>query len=330
MSDPLRARAFWTTAPGTGELRDEPLRAPGDGEVLVEAWFSGVSRGTESLVLAGRVPPSEHARMRAPHQAGDFPFPVKYGYQSVGRVVAGPPEIAGRAVFCLHPHQSRYVVPASAVVPLPDGVPPARAVLAANLETALNGLWDAELRLGDRVAVVGGGVVGCLVAYLAARVPGCRVELVDIAPARAAVAAALGVAFAAPDAARPDADLVVHASGDAAGLRTALALAGQEATVVELSWYGDAQLQLGLGGAFHARRLTLRSSQVGGLPAAQRARWTHRRRLALALSLLADPALDVLVDGESPFEALPDVLPRLAAGGALCHRLRYAAAPKEA
>lgn len=316
-----RARAFWIVGPGRGELRDEALPARGDGDVLVATRYSGISRGTESLVFAGRVPPSEHQRMRAPHQAGDFPFPVKYGYANVGRVLEG--EHAGRDVFCLYPHQSRYVVPAADVLPLPDGVPAARAVLAANLETALNGLWDAALRLGDRVTVVGGGVVGCLAGYLAARVPGCEVELVDVAPARAAVAAALGLRFALPAEARPDADLVIHASGDPAGLTTALALAGHEATVLELSWYGDRAVTVPLGGAFHARRLTLRSSQVGGLPAAQQARWTHRRRLGLALSLLADPALDVLIDGESDFAELPSLLPRLAATPSLCHRLRY-------
>jgi len=321
----LRARAFWTIAPGVGELREESIAPPAPGQLLVETLYSGVSRGTESLVFAGRVPPSEHQRMRAPHQAGELPFPVKYGYLNVGRVVDGPAALVGRAVFCLYPHQTRYVVDAGAVTPLPDGVPAARAVLAGNCETAVNALWDAGLRVGDRVAVVGGGVVGCLVAYLAARVVGCQVELVDVAPARAAVAAALGVGFASPDGARPEADVVFHASGAPEGLRTALALAGQEATIVELSWYGDRPVELPLGGPFHARRLTLRSSQVGGIPAPQRARWDYARRLTLALSLLRDPTLDVLIDGESPFAELPRVLPRLAAspGAALCHRITY-------
>jgi len=319
------ARAFWTVAPGVGEIREEALPTPRSGEVLVETLFSGISRGTESLVFQGRVPSSEHERMRAPHQAGSFPFPVKYGYLNVGQVIEGPAPLVGRAVFCLHPHQTRYVVPADAVVPLPDGVAPARAVLAGNLETAINGVWDAELRVGDRVAVVGAGVVGCLVAWLAARIPGTRVELIDVAPARARVAAALGVAFATPEAARGDADVVVHASGAPAGLVTALSLAGQESTVVEMSWYGDQQVELPLGGAFHSRRLTLRSSQVGGLFAPQRARWSLRRRLTLALSLLQDPVLDVLVDGEGRFDELPVILPRLVAGQTLCYRLRYPA-----
>lgn len=317
------AHAFWVTAPGRGEIRAERLPAAGCGDAVVRTLYSGISRGTESLVQAGRVPPSEYARMRAPFQAGEFPAPVKYGYANVGLVEAGPAALNGRTVFCLYPHQTRYVVPADALHVLPGAVPPGRAVLAANLETALNGLWDAGPLPGDRIAVVGGGTVGCLVAWLAGRIPGCIVELVDVAPARAAIAATLGVRFASPGSAARDADLVIHASGAPAGLATALELAGVEATVVELSWFGDRAVSLPLGGAFHARRLTLRSSQVGSLPPAQRPRWTHRRRLELALALLADPALDALISGESAFAELPAVLPTLAAGDALCHRIRY-------
>jgi threonine dehydrogenase-like Zn-dependent dehydrogenase len=317
----LAARAFWTIAEGVGEIRDEAILPPKPGEVLVEAMWSAVSRGTESLVFHGRVPESEHARMRAPHQAGAFPFPVKYGYLSVGRVAEGPADLEGRTVFCLHPHQTRYVVPARDVLPVPAGVPPARAVLAGNLETAINGLWDADVRIGDRVAVVGAGVVGSLVAYLAARIVGCEVELVDVAADRARVAAALGAGFATPSSARAEADVVVHASGDPEGLRAALSLAGQESTVIELSWYGDRAAELHLGGAFHSRRLTLRSSQVGGVSSPQRARWTTRRRLELALRLLGDPALDVLFAEDTVFEALPALFSKLAAG--LCHRISY-------
>ncbi|MCX7892138.1 MAG: zinc-binding alcohol dehydrogenase [Burkholderiales bacterium] len=291
----------------------------------MRALFSGVSRGTETLVYRGEVPEAEYGRMRAPFQAGAFPAPVKYGYASVGVVEEGPDALAGRAVFCLHPHQTRYVVPAAAVRPIPDAVPPARAVLAANMETAVNALWDANLRAGDRVAVVGAGALGCLVARLVARTPGCDVELVDVNPRRAELARVLGARFALPASARGDADLVVHASGAPEGARVALELAGFEATVLELSWYGTREVALPLGGRFHAQRLALKSSQVGNVAAAQRARWTRERRLDLALALLDDPALDALVTGEDRFADLPQAMARLAtaAGDTLCHRIRY-------
>ncbi len=290
----------------------------------VRTLFSGVSRGTERLVLAGRVPPSEAAAMRAPHQRGEFPFPVKYGYGSVGVVEAGALP-AGTRVFCLYPHQDRYVVPAAAVVALPDAVPAERAVLAANLETALNAVWDGRVGPGDRVAVVGAGVVGALVAWLCGRIPGTEVTLVDVLPERRGLAAALGVGFAVAGHAEGERDVVFHASATGAGLATAIDLAGAEALVLELSWYGEGTVPAPLGGAFHARRLTLRGSQVGGLPVERRPRWTYRRRLATALALLADPALDALISSEGPFASLPEDLPRVTSGpgGPLCHRVRY-------
>jgi threonine dehydrogenase-like Zn-dependent dehydrogenase len=319
------ARAFWIAAPGVGEIRDENLPAPGPGDVLVRSLYSAVSRGTESLVFEGRVPVSEHERMRCPHQSGAFPAPVKYGYANVGRVALGPQELIGRAVFCLYPHQSAYVVAAVAVVPLPDGLEPARAVLAASMETALNAAWDAAPRMGDRVTVVGAGVVGSLVAYLIGRLPGADVELVDTRPERAEIARALGVRFATPPAARGERDLVLHASATAQGLRSCLELAAREATIVELSWFGDRDVALPLGQAFHVKRLTLRSSQVGTVSPRARARQSHRSRLELALSFCIDPALDVLIDGEGPLDDLPAAMVRLApaSSGALCHRVRY-------
>jgi threonine dehydrogenase-like Zn-dependent dehydrogenase len=319
------ARAFWTVAPGEGELRDEPIHAAGEGEVEIEASYSGVSRGTELLVWHGRVPASERERMRTPHQGGEHGGPIKYGYASVGRVVAGSGALRGREIFCLHPHQDRYVVPAAAVVPLPEGVPASRAILAANLETALNATWDAGIGPGDRVAIVGAGVVGGLVAYLAGQIPGCVVELIDRAPERARLARALGVGFASPATAQRDVDVVVHASGDPDGLTTALGLAGAEAIVVELSWYGDRAVAAPLGEAFHARRLTLRSSQVGAVPPARRPRWDARRRLGVALAMCADPTLDALIDGECGFDELPARMAALAAAPALCLRVRYGA-----
>jgi hypothetical protein len=319
------AHAFWVVRPGAGEIRSEQLPPTAPAQVCVRTLYSGVSRGTESLVFHGRVPESEHERMRCPHQAGAFPAPVKYGYANVGMVVEGPSSLRGCTVFSLYPHQTAYVVDESSVVALPPGLDPARAVLAANMETALNALWDAGPLLGDRLSVVGAGVVGCLSAYLAARIAGADVELVDIRADRARVAEALGVGFATSERAQRDRDLVLHASGTAAGLRTALDLAAAESTIVELSWFGDTEVALPLGRDFHARRLTLRSSQVGTLSPRARRRHTRRSRLEAALALCVDPALDVLIDGESDFFTLAEIMPRLAspASAALCHRLRY-------
>ncbi|MFJ8198215.1 zinc-binding alcohol dehydrogenase [Streptomyces sp. NPDC096152] len=319
------ARAFWLRSPGHGEIRDLRLPDPAEDEVVVRTLFSGVSRGTETLVFRGGVPASQHGVMRAPFQEGDFPGPVKYGYLNLGVVEEGPAELAGRTVFCLYPHQTRYVVPASAVTPVPEAVPAERAVLAGTVETAVNALWDAAPLVGDRIAVVGGGMVGCSVAALLARFPGARVELVDADPGRAKIAEALGVGFAAPQDALGDCDLVVHASATEQGLARSLELLTAEGTVLELSWYGDRRVALPLGEAFHSRRLTIRSSQVGTVSPARRSSRGYADRLALALDLLADPALDALVTGESAFEELPEVMPRLASGEipALCHRIAY-------
>jgi hypothetical protein len=319
------ARAFWIAAPGRGEIRTESLGTPAAGDVVVRARYGAISRGTEALVFQGRVPISEYARMRAPHQTGDFPGPVKYGYSNVGQIEHGPSDLRDRHVFVLYPHQTRYIVPVHAAYILPDGVPPQRAVLAANLETAVNGLWDAAPKAGDRIAVIGAGTVGCLAAWLAGRMPGCDVELVDINPERASIARMLGVRFALPEAATEDADLVIHASGSPSGLDRALQIAGFEATILEMSWYGTHIVSVPLGAAFHARRLTLKSSQVGTLAASQRARWDARRRMRLTFTLLSDSVLDALITGESDFDALPEVMADLATapGNTICHRIRY-------
>jgi NADPH:quinone reductase-like Zn-dependent oxidoreductase len=324
-SAPFTGRAFWLRAPGQGEIRTVTVPPPAVGEVLVRTLFSGVSRGTETLVFRGGVPASQHAVMRAPFQEGEFPAPVKYGYLNVGVVASGPPELEGRTVFALYPHQTVYVVPRSAVTLVPAAVPPARAVLAGTVETAVNAVWDAAPLVGDRIAVIGAGMVGCCVAAILAKVPGARVQLLDTEPSRRAVARALGVDFAHPDDAVGECDLVVHASATPAGLTRALELLAAEGTVVELSWYGDRPVTVPLGEAFHSRRLTIRSSQVGVVSPAQRGRRSYADRLALALDLLADPAFDALLTGESAFDELPAVLPKLAGGElpALCHLVRY-------
>jgi len=303
--------ALWYTGEATCGLRPGSVDGTGPGEVLVRTLFSGISRGTEGLVFRGEVPMSEWQRMRAPFQEGEFPFPVKYGYANVGRVVDGDPDLAGQVVFSLYPHQSVFALPSASCVPVPVGVPAERAVLAANMETALNALWDGKPSPGDHICVVGGGVVGLLTAYVAARLPGSRVTLVDTNPARSGLAETLGLAFALPQDAPRDQDLVFHTSATSAGLATALAAAGDGTSVVEMSWYGANEVQAPLGADFHCRRLKLVSSQVGTIPVERQARWTYRRRLETALSLLSDPVLDKLISHRLPFESLPAHLPEV-------------------
>jgi len=320
-----QARAFWLVEAGRGEIRPEPVPELTTGDVQIRTLWSGISRGTESLVFRGQVPEREYDAMAAPFQDGRLPWPVKYGYLNVGTVESGPPDLAGRTVFCLYPHQTRYVVPATAVVPIPPEVPAERAVLAGTVETAVNTLWDAGPLVGDRVAVVGAGMVGCCVARLLGQIPGVHVTLVDTNPDRAEVAAAFGVDFAAPDHAPEGNDLVVHASATSDGLSRSLELLGLEGTVVDASWYGDAPVTLPLGGAFHSSRLTIRSSQVGEVALPRRGRRTRRDRLALAIELLVDPAYDVLLTGRSKFDELPETMAAIAAGSrdGLCHTINY-------
>jgi threonine dehydrogenase-like Zn-dependent dehydrogenase len=321
----VEAHAFWLSAPGRAEIRPVTLPEPGPDDVLVRTVRSGISRGTETLVFRGGVPAGQYATMRAPFQEGDFPAPVKYGYLNVGAVEHGPPDLRGQTVFCLFPHQTAYVVPASAVAIVPTGVPAARAVLAGTVETAVNALWDAQPLLGDRMSVVGAGMVGCCVARLLARFPGAQVTLVDVDAGRVDVATALGVDFALPGEAAGGSDLVVHTSATSAGLQYSLELLAPEGSVIDLSWYGDTQVQLSLGGRFHSARLGIRASQVGTVSPARSARRTPADRLALSLKLLRDPAFDALLTGASPFCDLPEVMAALTAGSlpALCHTITY-------
>jgi len=312
------APALWCVGPGRAEVAPGAL---GDG-VKVDMLYSGISRGTERLIFEGRVPESEHGRMRGPAMEGQFPAPVKYGYCAVGRVAEGA--LAGRAVFALHPHQTSFRAPEATLTPLPEGLPPARAVLAANMETALTLLWDSGAGPGDRIAVIGAGVVGASAACLAARLPGAEVTLIDTNADRAALAEALGCRFAQPDAAPPECDVILHLSASAEGLATAIACAGQEATIVEGSWYGAGETPAPLGGAFHSRRLRLISSQVGHIPAARAPRWSHARRIGKALELLTDPVFDRLISGETAFLDMPAHYGAILSDPAtLCHRIRY-------
>jgi len=319
----MKARALWIVAPGLAEIREEALPPRTPDQALVRMLASGVSRGTERLVLHGRVPESQWEAMRAPLMAGEFPFPLKYGYAAVGVVEDGPAPLQGRRVFCLHPHQDLFLAPAGMCIPVPDAVPDQRAVLAANMETAVNALWDARPLVGERALVIGAGVVGLLIAALLARIPGLDLVVCDTDPGRAALAESLGARFCAAEDAPEGCDLAVHASGDPAGLRLALSRAGFEGRIVEASWHGDREVALPLGEGFHARRLSILSTQVGHVAPAMRGRRSPAERLALALSLLDDARLDALLGPMVPFTALPGALPALLSGTGGCPVVTY-------
>jgi threonine dehydrogenase-like Zn-dependent dehydrogenase len=310
-------KALWYTGPMQAELREEDVRPPLADESRLIMLASSLSRGTERLIASGLVPPSEHERMRCPHQGGDFPYPVKYGYCAVARVQEGPAEYVGKRVFVLHPHQDVFNAKTAMLNPIPDEIPTPRATLAANMETALNAVWDSKMSAADRVTVVGGGLVGLLVTFIAARFPATEVTLVDIDPARAELASLFGARFALPADAPKDQDVVFHTSASQPGLSTAIHSAAKNGTVVELSWYGEKPLMVPLGGHFHASRVKLISSQVGTVSPDHAARgWVYSSRLQAALRLLRDERLDALLSETLPFPALPDAIPRLLAADA--------------
>ncbi len=316
MQESIKPQALWIVEKQSANLQQASL---GNG-VLVRTLYSGISRGTEKIVLNGEVPESEYQRMRCHGQEGEFSFPVKYGYCSVGEVLEG--SLAGQQVFVLHPHQDYFRIPEERLHLLPETVPASRAILAANMETALNINWDAELVKGERVAVIGAGVVGSLSAYLA-KDQGADAVLIDKNAQRASVAAELGIEFLTPEAVSGEFEKIIHTSASEAGLTLALNLAKEEGRIIEASWYGNKTVELPLGGAFHSRRLRIISSQVGKIPASK-ANWSISSRMQRAIELLEDSRLDCLISGETGFEEIPtSYLEIINHPDTLCHRIRY-------
>jgi threonine dehydrogenase-like Zn-dependent dehydrogenase len=322
----MRERALWFVGPREVEIRDEPVRAPGPREVVVRAIASGVSQGTEMLLYKGEGPevfdPSleREPEGRAGTGTGtgtgtgetrDGTYPRRYGYAWVGEVVGGGSEArlgVGTRVFALVAHGDTHVLGDEQVRALPGDVPAARAVLAANMETAVTCVWDAGVSFGDDAVVLGGGVVGILTAWLLAQ-SGANVTLVERSEARRLAARALVPSAIIEASATPDgsADVVIEATGDPRVLDDAVAWARPEGRIVVASFYGTRRAPVDLGDAFHRRRLELRASQVSSIPPRLRERWTHARRWMLVLSLLHERALDALLAPPTPFERAADL-----------------------
>jgi len=298
------------------ELRSESVPPPGPGEVRIKTIASAISHGTEMLVYRGEVPAD--LALDLPTLAGSYSFPIKYGYASVGRVLDSGAESfsPGDLVFVHHPHQDTFVVPAELPVPLPEGLDPAAGLFFANVETALNVVHDAPLRLGETALVFGQGVVGLLITQLLELAGAGRVLVVDPVKKRRDQALEVGADEAfEPGGDLPDlilestegrgADLAVEVSSSGAALQAAIDAVAAEGTVVVASWYGTKPVALSLGGHFHRGRVRLRSSQVGGMNPELCSRWDRARRAEAVLRLLPRLRPERLVSHRIPFEDAP-------------------------
>jgi hypothetical protein len=305
-----RARAFWLTSKGRGVVRRQALPDPGPGWCIVRAVFSAVSPGTERLVALGRVPGPLQDEMRCPYMGGRFPFPVKYGYSLVGEVVEGPKALRGRIVHVLHPHQDICLVRCEDVRPLPHGLPPARATLASNMETAVTAVWDSAVTVGERVLVIGFGIVGSLVARVLGSGPAVELEVAETRAVRRRLAESMGFQVSATPPKRPF-DVAFDTSGTPAGLQAAIEGVGLEGRVIAVSWFGARPARLDLGGSFHSRRKRVIASQVSRIPGGMRPRWDVARRAELVFRLLERPDFDLHVGPPVPFALLPEAFEAL-------------------
>jgi 2-desacetyl-2-hydroxyethyl bacteriochlorophyllide A dehydrogenase len=319
----VKARALWFAAPRTATLREESVPPPGPGEVRVETVASAVSSGTEMLVYRGEVP--QHLPLDLPTLRGTYGFPIKYGYAAAGRVFDMGPGVeqfsVGDPVFVHHPHQEVFVVPARMPVRLPEGLDPLLGVFVANLETAINVVHDTPLRLGESALVLGGGVVGQLVARLLRLAGAGAVLVVDPLHMRRELAVAAGADHALGVEGLNErvkeitggrgVDVAVEASGSGAALQAAIEAVALEGTVVVASWYGTRPVTLDLGGHFHRGRVRLRSSQVGRLDPALAPRWDRDRRTETAVALLDKLKLGNLISHRLPFDRAAEAYPLL-------------------
>ena len=312
------AISVWFTSPRTVELRASSVAVPARGEVRIQTLFSGISHGSEMTVYRGDVPASLSLDATLPTLQGTFEFPVKYGYASVGRVIDFGADVTGvlegDLVFAFNPHETCYTVPAGVVIKLPRELNPRIGIFTANVETALNALLDATPRLGERVLVIGQGVVGLLITQLVRRAGASLVITSDLHESRRQLSQLAGADVTLdPSTERitervhaltggVGADVVIEASGEPRVLDEAIGAAAQEGRVVIVSWYGTKRADLGLGSDFHRKRLMLKSSQVSNLDPSLAPRWTIARRRELAVGYLSELLLDKLITRVLPFE----------------------------
>jgi len=305
----LKIQALWHINPVSSDiLRSEPEIQKN--QCLLQSKYSLISVGTERTVSMGKVPVDLHDSMAVPYMKGAFSFPVKYGYSLVGKVLKGPSEWMGRNVHLMHPHQDYCYSNLSDLFILPPTIPLKRATLISNMETAVNAIWDSQVSIGDRVVVVGFGLIGSLVALIVRQIPGVEVQVVEIDKSRQQVARSLG--FGVSDSCKKNHfDMAFHASGSATGLQNAIDAVGLEGPIIELSWYGNRKVDISLGTTFHSLRKQLISSQVSFIPSTKQSGWDFKRRKKTVLNLLHNPVFDHLLDTEVPFKESPSVFEKI-------------------
>ena len=304
----MKAHGLWFLGANQFSIREETLRSPSTPYCVVKSICSGISQGTEQLVYSEAVPESIQHQMRCPYMGGDFPFPIKYGYSLVGEVVEGPENIVGRNVHMLHPHQDYGCVHPRDIYLLDDGILPEKAILASNMETAVNAVWDSQVTLGDRVLVVGFGNVGSLVARILSLSMGVEMFVTDTSALKRSMAQKMGFNVCEISQLKEEFDISFNVSASADGLQTAIDAVGYEGKIIELSWYGNRAVSLQLGGDFHIQRKTIISSQVSHIPSHRLARWDTIRRKKLVFSLLKQPEFEEHVTHNLRFSELPRIL----------------------
>lgn len=300
------ALALFHRTADVSELSPVTLATPASNQIEIASLYSLIATGTERLVAKGLVPQELYDHMAVPYMEGEFSFPIKYGYSLVGRVVTENHPLSGRIVHLLHPHQDRCIVSDHDVFAVPEGVPAKRATLASNLESALNGIWDAEVSIGDRVFISGFGMIGSLLARLLSMMPSVEVVVMDIDPIKRKLAENMGFTVV-KDTEDSDFDVAFNTSASGAGLQACINAVGYEGKIVEMSWYGVKAATLQLGGSFHSMRKRIISSQVSNLPANRRNRWDYLRRREVVFELLRNDAFDVHIGETVSFENLPDL-----------------------
>jgi 2-desacetyl-2-hydroxyethyl bacteriochlorophyllide A dehydrogenase len=326
----VQARRLLFVAPRRVEVASVDVREPGPGQLLVRTLHSGISTGTELLCYRGLLDQDLPLDERIGALGGSFRYPFPYGYNCVGRVERSTAAVpAGTLVFAFHPHQDRFVVSEADVVVLPHGTDPRSATLFALVETGLQLSLDAGQVAHETVVVLGLGAVGLITALLLQRA-GATVVAGDPLAERRDLALSLGIPAAPPEELPSrlppvGVPVVVELSGSPEALPTALSLLAHEGTALVGSWYGEQQVVLPLGGAFHRRRLTIRSSQVSSIPAGLAGRWDVARRRQVAVALLAELPLPALATTEMAFDDAPLAYQALdrRAPGVLHVALRY-------